>query len=260
MALKFTRAIVRLPADNFSDGIASAIGGGSPSLSAALAQHRQYCVALGDCGLKLTSLAADPRYPDSTFVEDTAILSSEAAIITRPGAASRLGEAAIMLPALRDFFSAIRQIEAPGTLDGGDVCEVDGKFIIGHSERTNAEGIRQLTGYLAEFGHESVVIDIRDCHSLLHLKSGMSYVGDGVLVIDPDSPFVEALAGYNLISVKPEEAYAANCVRVNDRVLLAAGFPRLAEILTTRGFAVLALPMSEFRKMDGGLSCLSLRF
>lgn len=258
--MKFTRAIVRLPADNFSDGISSATGGGNPDLSAALAQHRQYCAALRDCGLTLTSLAADVRYPDSTFIEDTAVLAGEAAILTRPGAATRLGEAAITLPTLRNYFPAIRQIDPPGTLDGGDVCEVDGKFVIGHSERTNPEGIRQLTGYLAEFGHESIVIDIRGCRSLLHLKSGLSYVGEELFIVGPDAPFTEALAGNDFIIVQPEEAYAANCVRINDRVLLPAGFPKLTEDLIARGIAVLALPMSEFRKMDGGLSCLSLRF
>jgi dimethylargininase len=259
-AVQFTRAIARLPSENLSAGIASPIGGGNPDSTLALAQHGQYCNALRACGLQVEILPADARHPDSTFIEDTAVLTSHAAIITRPGASSRLGETAITLVTVRGLFETIRQIRPPGTLDGGDVCEVDGQFIIGLSERTNAEGIRQLTAFLAEFGYKSLVIDIRECKSLLHLKSGMSYIGGGVFVISPETPFAEALAQYQLITVAAEESYAANCVRVNEQVLLAAGFPRTAETLTAHNFRLLTVPMSEFRKMDGGLSCLSLRF
>jgi dimethylargininase len=258
--VQFTQAIVRLPSENFSAGIASTVGGGNPDSALALAQHAQYCSALRACGLQIESLPADARYPDSTFIEDTAILTPDAAIITRPGATSRLGETAATLTTLRRLFSTIREICSPGTLDGGDVCEVEGDFIIGLSERTNVEGVRQLTEFLTEFGYKSLVIDIRECKLLLHLKSGMSYIGDGVFVISPETPFAEALAQYELVTVAPEETYAANCVRVNGQVLLAADFPRTAETLTAHDFRLLTVPMSEFRKMDGGLSCLSLRF
>jgi len=251
---------VRLPSEHFSAGITSAICGGNPDFDLALAQHGQYCDALRICGLQILSLAPDARHPDSTFVEDTAILTQRVAIITRPGAASRLGEAAATLAKLRDLFTTIRQITSPGTVDGGDVCEIDGEFVIGWSQRTNAEGIRQLTEFLAEFGYQSRVIDIRGCKALLHLKSGMSYIGDGVCVISVETPFADALKQYQLITVTSEEDYAANCLRVNERILLAEGFPRIAETLTGRNFQVLTVPMSEFRKMDGGLSCLSLRF
>jgi dimethylargininase len=258
--VQFRHAIVRPPAANFAAGIASAVGGGDPNVMMAIAQHEKYCETLRDCGLRLTRLAPDLRYPDSTFVEDTAILTAEAAIVTRPGAASRLEEAAATLASLRAFFDTVRAINAPGTVDGGDVCEVDGDFVIGLSERSNADGVRQLSGLLKELGHKSVVIDIRGSKTLLHLKTGLSYLGDGVFVVSDDMPLAEAFRRYELITVAPAEAYAANCIRVNDTVVIAAGYPTLLAMLTARDYRVVTLPMSEFRKMDGGLSCLSLRF
>jgi dimethylargininase len=251
---------VRPPAANFAAGIASAIGGGDPDVTVALAQHERYCETLRDCGLQLTRLAADFRHPDSTFIEDTAVLTAGAAIVTRPGAASRLAEAAATLESLRGFFGTVHEINAPGTLDGGDVCEIDGDFVIGLSARTNEEGARQLAALLADLGHKPVVVDIRGSKTLLHLKSGLSYLGDGVFVVSADAPLGDALERYDLIRVSPTEGYAANCIRVNDYIVIAAGYPQLLATLTARGYRVAALAMSEFKKMDGGLSCLSLRF
>jgi dimethylargininase len=253
-------AIVRAPAANFSAGISSALGGGNPHVAVALEQHERYCETLRSCGLELKRLSADAEYPDSTFIEDSAVLTAEAAIITRPGAASRLGEIPATFEALRGYFDTIWEIKAPGTLDGGDVCEVDGAFFIGVSTRTNSEGARQLAALLGELGHHSVTVDIRTSTTLLHLKTGLSYLGDGVFVVGSDVSLDGTLKGYDVIRVTSAEAYAANCIRVNDRVLIAAGYPRLRETLEARGFEVAALAMSEFRKMDGGLSCLSLRF
>jgi dimethylargininase len=258
--VRIAQAIVRAPASNFAAGIASAIGGGDPDVTVALEQHERYCETLRSCGLGLTMLGADASHPDSTFIEDTAVLTPKAAIITRPGAASRLGEIAAALESLRRHFDSIWQIKAPGTLDGGDVCEVDGGFIIGISGRTNAEGARQLAALLEELGHNSVTVDIRASKTLLHLKTGLSYLGDGVFVVSNDALLDDALKGYDLIRVARAEAYAANCIRVNDYVLMAAGYPQLLATLEARGYRVAALAMSEFRKMDGGLSCLSLRF
>jgi dimethylargininase len=258
--VRLTQAIVRIPAANFAAGIASAIGGGDPDVMIARAQHERYCEALRDCGLEVTTLAQDPHHPDSTFVEDAAVLIPGAAIVTRPGALSRLAEAAAMANVLRGFFSTLREIKAPGTVDGGDVCEADGDFTIGLSARTNEEGAHQLSTLLSEFGHNSTIVDVRGCKALLHLKTGLSYLGDGVFVAAADAPLGEALERYELIPVSLAEAYAANCIRVNERILIAAGYPQLRAVLTARGYEVIALEMSEFRKMDGGLSCLSLRF
>jgi dimethylargininase len=223
-------------------------------------QHARYCQALQACGLTITTLEADLGYPDSTFVEDTAVLTPRCAILTRPGAPSREGEVAAIRETLERFFPAVLEIEAPGTLDGGDICEAEDHFFIGISQRTNEEGARQLAGYLGAAGYTSATIDIRAMTSILHLKSGISYIGGNTLVAIEEMAGHELFGRYELLRVPRDESYAANCVRVNERVLTAAGYPRLAAEMAERGFDPLPLEMSEFQKMDGGLSCLSLRF
>ena len=156
--MRLTQAIVRIPAANFAAGIASAIGGGSPDVTLALAQHERYCEALRDCGLEVTKLGPDARHPDSTFIEDAAVLTPQAAIVTRPGAPSRLAEASLALATLHKFFTTVHEIKPPGTVDGGDVCEADGDFVIGLSARTNEEGARQLGAFLSDFGHKSTLV------------------------------------------------------------------------------------------------------
>jgi len=255
----FTRAIVRTPGSNFDAGLTT-VDFGRPILELALEQHRDYCRALEECGLAVTLLDADLRFPDSTFVEDTAVLTARGAVLARPGAASREGEVDAIRPALLSFFRSPLAIEAPGTVDGGDICEAEDHFFIGVSHRTNEEGARQLDAHLKGFGYTSSVIDVRGMTSILHLKSGISYIGDNNLVVMEEMADCEGLRGFDQIRVSADESYAANCVRVNDRVLVAAGFPRLMEALGARGFNPLVLEMSEFQKMDGGLSCLSLRF
>jgi dimethylargininase len=225
-----------------------------------LQQHACYCEALRECGLTITTLGADLGCPDSTFVEDTAVLTARCAILTRPGAPSRQGETAAIRQTLQGFFGGVTEIEPPGTLDGGDICEAEDHFFIGLSHRTNEEGARQLSEHLAGAGYSSSVIDIRALTSILHLKSGISYIGGNTLVAIQEMAGHENFRKYEVIPVLLEESYAANCVRVNERVLVAAGYPRLTAELVNRGFHPLSLDVSEFRKMDGGLSCLSLRF
>ena len=200
------------------------------------------------------------RFPDSTFVEDTAILTARGAILTRPGAASREGEVDAIRPTILNFFPFALAIEAPGTVDGGDICEAEDHFFIGLSHRTNEEGARQLAAHLASFGYTSSLIDIRPMTTILHLKSGISYIGDNNLVVMEEMAGNPQFRGYDLVRVSAEESYVANCLRVNDRLLVAAGFPKLTAELRECGFNPLVLDMSEFQKMDGGLSCLSLRF
>lgn len=255
----FTRAIVRPPARNFAEGLTTA-DLGTPNYERARKQHEAYCAALEQCGLTLIRLAADPRYPDSTFVEDTAVLTEKCALLTRPGAESRAGEVASIGEVLSDFYPSPLSIQPPGTVDGGDICETANHFFIGISERTNEAGARQLAELLASFGYTASFIDIRGLGSILHLKSGLSYVGDNRLAV------IEALAdrpefrGYDLVRVGDDEMYAANCVRVNDQILVAAGYPAFAGKLRELGYQTIELEMTEFQKMDGGLSCLSLRF
>jgi dimethylargininase len=258
VSTEFTRAILRRPGRTFAAGITSGTGG--PDLALALVQHAAYARALESCGLSLTVLEADELFPDGTFVEDTAILTREAAIVSRPGAATRTGEIVSMEPVLAGFYSRVLHIDAPGTVDGGDICQCDDHFLIGVSARTNEAGADQLASILRSLGYRSTIVDIRTSKSLLHLKTGLSYLGNGRLTVAGDLPDPSVLRGFELVSVDPAESYAANCVRVNARVLVAAGYPRFTETLSRLGLDPLPLDMSEFRKMDGGLSCLSLRF
>lgn len=255
----FTRAITRKPAPNFAAGLTTQ-DLGVPSYEDALNQHAAYCTALRRCGLTLTELEADPAHPDSTFVEDAAVLTSGCAVLTLPGADSRKGEVASIRDVLIRFYQRLYAIQAPGTLDGGDICEAGKHFFIGISERTNVAGAVQLAEILAREGYTTDLVDIRGVPGILHLKSGISYLGGRTLVVidalAPNSLFRD----YELLRVPTGEEYAANCVRINDYVLTAAGFPGFQAMLEAAGYLPLPLDMSEYQKMDGGLSCLSLRF
>ncbi|MCY2960799.1 MAG: N(G),N(G)-dimethylarginine dimethylaminohydrolase [Planctomycetota bacterium] len=254
----FTRAIVRTPSASFAEGITTA-GLGAPDLQRALAQHAAYCEALARLGLAVTTLPPDDAHPDSTFVEDTAVVTERGAILARPGAPSRLGEIAAMRSALEKHCGDLAAICAPGTLDGGDICQAGTHFFIGLSRRTNSEGARQLTLWLERAGYTASTVDIRDDITLLHLKSGIAWLGPEALVVAESLASLPDLAADHRLIAARAETYAANCVRIHDAVLMAAGYPALAERVAASGLRVVTLEMSEFRKMDGGLSCLSIR-
>jgi dimethylargininase len=155
---------------------------------------------------------------------------------------------------------SLNEIEAPGTLDGGDICEADDHFFIGVSHRTNWEGAAQLATLLDKAKYTSSCIDIRAVRGILHLKSGIASLGDGRVMAIDSLVAVPPLKNHEIVRVAPGEEYAANCVRMNDRVLVPAGFPGVQRTLERLGYQLIPLDMSEFQKMDGGLSCLSLRF
>jgi dimethylargininase len=255
----FKHAIVRPPASTFANGL-TGIDLGKPDLAKALQQHARYCTALEHCGLTLTHLPPDPEYPDSTFVEDPAILTRHGAILTRPGAPTRAGEVKSIEAALRKIYPTLQTINAPGTLDGGDICQVGDHFFIGISARTNAEGARQLGVILAGQGFSSATVDIRGVRGILHLKSGISFLGDNRISLIGALADHPAFGGYEVIRTVPEENYAANLLRINNHVIVSAGHPRFETAVRALGYAVVALDMSEFEKMDGALSCLSLRY
>ena len=255
----FTHALLRLPGENFAQGLTQA-GEGAPDPELALEQHQRYCEALAACGLSLTVLPADPHHPDGCFVEDTALVTERGAIVTRPGAPSRRGEVGVIESALKGLFPSIPRIVAPGTIDAGDVCEADGHFLVGLSARTNEAGAEQLAAHLIDLGYRAEIVDIRPYRRLLHLKTGISWLGDGRLLATEDLPSWPALAAYEIVRVPESERYAANVLRINDHVLVAAGYPETHAAIESLGFPLIELDMSEFRKLDGGLSCLSLRW
>jgi dimethylargininase len=256
--MHFTHALVRTPASTFAGGITSS-GLGPPDLSLALEQHEAYCRSLADLGLSLHRLPPDPKFPDSTFVEDAAIVTSRGVILTRPGAPSRAGEVTAMGAALGRWFPEVDRITAPGTVDGGDVCEAGDHFFIGLSHRTNDEGAAQLAAWLKARGFGSSLIDIRGIPEILHLKTGLSWLGGRRLIAWREIAGHEAFRGWEVVEVPRGEEYAANCILVNGSFLVPSGFPRTAVLLRGQG-RVLELEMSEYRKMDGGLSCLSVRW
>lgn len=251
----FKSAITRLPAKNFSDGITTSTLG-KPVYKKALIQHQSYCNALQNCGVKVKILDADPEFPDSTFVEDTAIVTEDCAIISRPGDKTRLGEEVKtekVLSANRKF----HKIHSPGTLDGGDILRAENHFFIGVSARTNKEGAKQLSEILGKYGYSTSIIYVE---KYLHLKSGANYIGKNIMVITYEMSKYQEFEKYVKIIVPEEEKYAANCIEVNGRLFIAAGFPETKKLLSKTGYDIVELNMSEFEKMDGGLSCLSLRF
>lgn len=257
--MRFTHAIVRPPSATFADGITTAEMG-PPDLDLARAQHRAYCRALVGLGVSLVELPPDPAFPDSTFVEDAAVLAAGGAILTRPGAAPRRGEVAALEEALRPWHPEPARIAAPGTLDGGDVCEAGGEVFIGISERTNPEGAAQLDRWLRRRGLRVTTLDIHGIAGLLHLKTGLSWLGGRRLLAAGPIAEHESLRGWEVVRVPAEEAYAANCVAVNGSLLLPAGYRSTRSLLAGLGLDIVEVEMSEFRKMDGGPSCLSVRW
>jgi len=247
----FTKAIVRRPGRNFSEGITTATLG-KPVYGKALEQHAAYCEALNRCGLEVMVLEADERYPDGCFVEDTAVVTVEAAVITNPGAPTRQGEEAEISRVLARF-RKIEKIELPGTLDGGDILRADNHFYIGISARTNRAGAAQLTAILTRYGYTSSEIEVA---SGLHLKSGIAYLGNGNFISVPE--FKEIAGRSNMIITDQKESYSANCLAVNNHILIPRGFPESKRRIEELGYNTIELEMSEFRKMDGGLTCQSL--
>jgi dimethylargininase len=255
----FRHAIARPPAANFAEGLTT-VDLGQPDFSIALEQHKAYCEALVRCGVAVHKLPPDERYPDSTFVEDAAVLTPDFAILAHPGALPRQGEVAAIAPSIQRFYSTMYSIESPGSLDGGDICEAGNHFFVGISHRTNEEGARQFAEIVEKHGHTTATVDIRGMSSILHLKSGIAYLGDYRMLVMEELAGREEFSSFDRVSVQDTETYGCNCVLVNDAVLVPAGFPQVSAELRRLGHKIVELEMSEFQKMDGGLSCLSLRF
>lgn len=255
----FSNAITRQPSDSFPQGISSA-NLGKADIKLALKQHAEYVKALQYAGIQVSVLPPISAYPDSVFVEDVAVVTPDFAVISRPGAESRRGEIEEMLPLLTDRFEQLFQINAPGTLDGGDICQIEKHFLIGISDRTNPEGASQLAEILGRYGYSSERIDIRSQPGILHLKSAVNYLGDDTLLADIRMADHPALQEYTRFVVPLAEAYAANSLQVNQVVLVPDGFPRTLELIQSAGYKAEILEVSEYQKMDGGLSCLSLRW
>ena len=252
----FTHAIVRIPPASLVNGITTA-NLGAPSLEKAMHQHQAYVDALRRCGLEVITLPADDNFPDCCFIEDTALLTKRGAIIARPGAASRRGEEDVVRQLLPNYFETIESIHPPGTVEPGDIMMVGNHFYIGLSERTNEMGARQMILLLQSFGLSGSTVELRE---MLHLKSGISYLENKTLLTCGQFLNEPAFQQFDMIAVDEEETYAANSLWINDHVLVPAGFQKTLEKIEAAGYQVIEIDVSEFQKLDGGLSCLSLRF
>ena len=254
--MNFSHAILRKPCKKISEGISSA-NLGKPNYKRAVSQHENYAEVLRKCGLKLTILPANESYPDSTFVEDTAILTEKCAIITRPGAESRRGEIDSIEKVLPVFFDTIEYITASGTLDGGDVLRVEDHFYIGLSKRTNQDGADQLINILNKFGYSGCKIENIPS---LHLKSSIAYLHNNILLLSEDLKNHKEFQDFEQIIVPRDENYAANSIWVNNKIVIPEGYRSTRKQIEARGYETIPVDTSEFKKIDGGLSCLSLRF
>ena len=255
----FTNVIVKRPCPSVCDGITSAPELGKPDYKKALAQHAMYIEALKKCGVNVTVLEADDAFPDSCFVEDVAVVTRKCAIVTNPGAASRNGETAAIVPVLERFYPRedIHFIHAPGTLEGGDVMMVGDTFYVGLSARTNEEGVTQFRAILEHYGFGCEAVPLE---KVLHLKTGVNYLENNNMLVSGEFCEKACFARYSRTEIPEAEAYAANCIWVNGTVIVPEGYPAVKAAVESLGYSVLTVDTSEFRKIDGGLSCLSLRF
>lgn len=224
--------------------------------AAAAAQHRGYREALAACGARVVTLPPVEELPDSVFVEDTAIVLEEVAVLTRPGVESRRGEVGLIEPEVSRLRPVVR-VEPPATLEGGDVLRLGRTLYVGLSPRTNAEGADALRRLVAPHGYEVLTVEPRGC---LHLKTGCSALDDETVLVNPDWVDAGVFRGRAVVPVDAAEPWAANVLRVAGSVCVSAAFPRTAGALSARGYDVRAVEVSEFAKAEGGLTCMSLIF
>jgi dimethylargininase len=220
----------------------------------AVRQHGAYCAMLRACGAAVYTLDANRDLPDSVFIEDTAIVLDEVAVLASMGAPSRRAEPAGVEPELRKY-RPVERVEPPATVEGGDVLRVGRTLLVGLSTRTNAAGVAALRAVAGRFGYEVTPVPVRHC---LHLKSACAALPDGRLLVNPDWLDAAALGRFELVRVPPAEPDAANAALVGDSVCLPAAHPRTADLVRRLGFAVRTVDLSEFAKAEGCVTCLSL--
>ncbi|MGQ9624077.1 MAG: dimethylarginine dimethylaminohydrolase family protein [Candidatus Bathycorpusculaceae bacterium] len=217
-------------------------------------QHTKYCKALQELGLKLIWVKGDNSLPDSCFIEDTAIIIDDKAIICHMKVKSRTREVievAKVLEKLKETY----HIKPPATIDGGDVLKIEKRIFVGLSRRTNLQAVQQLRKILNGCNVEIVPVKVQN---VLHLKSACTYLGDGYVILSREHFNVDILRDYEKIVIPKEEEYAADCLAVNGTILMARGYPKTKKMIETAGFSVKELEMSEFRKGEGALTCLSI--
>jgi dimethylargininase len=249
-------ALTRKPSRLLESGERTHIGRDPIDFGRALAQHDAYREALAECGAEVRRLDDGEAFPDGVFVEDTAVVLPEVAIVTRPGASSRRGEVDGIARALLEY-SGIERIAAPATLDGGDVVVVGKRILVGRSARTSDAGIEALGRIAAPFGYTTTAVGMDGC---LHLKSGCTALPDGRLIVNRYWIDISDLGGFGLVNVPDDEPWGGDVALVSQTVIAAAAYPKTIALLQAEGFAVKPVDVSEFAKAEGGVTCMSLIF
>jgi len=253
----FDRAIVREPAQSVVNGLRSDRDAW-PDYDGIVREHAAYVAALRGEGLAVDVLPPLEAHPDSMFVEDPALVFPEAAILLRPGALSRVGEADEMRAALQRHFQTVLELEGNQFVDGGDILVIPGAVVIGLSARTSAAGAEALSTKLASLGRVARIVPVPE--GLLHLKSGAALLDEETLLATARMEGSGLFADVRTILVPEDENAAANALRINETIFLGDSYPRTADLLAREGFHVVPLPVWEIAKLDAGLSCMSLRW
>ena len=222
----------------------------------AVKQHEAYCQLLGDCGLEVIELSVNREYPDSTFIEDTAVVVDEIAVMANIGVASRRGEVnGIELELAK--YRKIAHIQSPATLDGGDVLQVGKRVFVGVSPRTNEAGIESLKRFLEPFGYQITPVRLKDC---LHLKSACTALAEDTLLVHASWLGLDPFESFRIVHVSADEPWAANTLKVNDIIVMHSGFLKTIRRVEAQGFTVIATDISELLKAEAGMSCSSIIF
>ncbi len=254
---EFSHAITRRPAPTIAGGL-RAEDIGNPDFDGMMAAHQAYVTALKSTGAEVIELGPLNAFPDAQFVEDTALCLPQGAVLMRPGAPSRLGEAAEMAPTLRACYDTVRQIKGPGHIEGGDILVTGREILVGRSERTDADGVAELASITSEWGHK--LREVFTPEGVLHFKTDCSLMDAETILSTRRLDASGCFDGYRVLHVADGEEAAANAIRFNNLVLMAAGFPRTAEMLDREGYEIVEIDNTDCAKLDGGMSCLSLRF
>ena len=254
---EFSNAITRPPSAAIIDGL-RAMDIGTPDLEQMLADHAHYVATLRETGANVVVLPPLADFADATFVEDTALCLPQGAIMMRPGAPSRMGEVEHMTPTLQKLCAQVRHITGDGHIEGGDILVTDREVLVGRSDRTDAAGVAELREILTEWGHE--LREVFTPEGVLHFKTDCSLLNGDTILTTRRLAASGCFEGYNLIYTADGEEAAANTIRFNQFVVMPDGFPQTAQILRDTGYDVRLVNNSECAKLDGGMSCLSLRF
>lgn len=254
---RFSHAICRLPSRSLVDGL-RAVDTGKPNFNLFAKHHQDYVEALESTGAKVTVLDALEEYPDAVFVEDAALCLPQGVVIMRPGAVTRLGEAAAMMPSVAAFYGTVKIVEGPGFIEGGDILTTESEILVGRSARTDSAGIAELQSHVAEWGY--TVREVATPKGVLHFKTDCSLLDEETILSTTRLASAGCFEGYKVIHTAEGEEACANAIRFNDLVIMPDGFPKTRQTLENAGYNVRCVGNSEAAKLDGGMSCLSLRF